>query len=106
MELCVKVNVFCLWLQKNNEGWGSIIILRVFCKVGVKSFFLRSFSYCSYSSGDFQSRTREDVVGPKVFDKSLSRLETLQSTPPFFQLYFLKRPILGEICSNSFKMRE
>ena len=74
MELGVKVNVFCLWLQKNNEGGGSITILRVFCKVGVKSFFLRSFSYCSYSRGDFQSRTREDV-GPKVFDKSLSRLE-------------------------------
>ena len=41
------------------------------------------------------------VVGSKVFDKSLSRLETLQSTPPFFQLYFLKRPILHEFCSKS-----
>ena len=37
-----------------------------------------------------------DVVGPKVFVKSLPRLETLQSTPPFFQLYFLLRLILGE----------
>jgi len=45
-------------------------------------------------------------VGVKVFGKSLSRLETLQSTPPFFQLYFLLRLILEENCSNSFKMRE
>ena len=45
-------------------------------------------------------------MGPKVFGKSLPRLETLQSTPPFFQLNFLLRLILGEICSRSFKMRE
>src|SRR6267143_6510598 len=36
------------------------------------------------------------VVGLKVFGKSLSRLETLQSTPPFLQLYFFKRLILEE----------
>jgi|SRR2546422_6721467 len=42
------------------------------------------------------------VVGVKVFDKSLSRLETLQSTPPFFQLNFLLRLILGEKCQNTF----
>ena len=41
------------------------------------------------------------VVGPKVFGKSLSRLETLQSTPPFFQLNFFKRLILSEIYRNS-----
>jgi len=37
----------------------------------------------------------------KVFDKSLPRLETLQSTPPFLQLYFLRRLILEENCSKS-----
>jgi len=36
------------------------------------------------------------VVGLKVFGMSLSRLETLQSTPPFFQLYFLLRLKMGE----------
>ena len=36
--------------------------------------------------------------------KSLSRLETLQSTPPFFQLHFLLRLILLENCLKSFKM--
>ena len=36
--------------------------------------------------------------------KSLPRLEALQSTPPFFQLYFLLRLILEENCSNSFKI--
>ena len=41
------------------------------------------------------------MVGVKVFDKSLSRLETLQSTPPFLQLYFFKRLILSEICRSS-----
>src|SRR2546426_10237228 len=47
-------------------------------------------------------RTEEDWW---LVRKSLSRLETLQSTPPlFFQLNFLKRPILREICSKSFKM--
>jgi len=46
------------------------------------------------------------VVGVKVFDKSLSRLETLQSTPPFFQLYFLLRLILMDNCLKSLKMRE
>jgi len=38
------------------------------------------------------------VVGPKVFGKSLPRLEALQSTPPFFQLYFLLRLKIREIC--------
>jgi len=28
------------------------------------------------------------LVGPKVFGKSLSRLETSQSTPPFFTIIF------------------
>ena len=36
-----------------------------------------------------------------VFGKSLPRLETLQSTPPFFQLYFLRRLKTGEIYRNS-----
>jgi len=44
------------------------------------------------------------MVGAKVFGKSLSRLETSQSTPPFFQLNFLRRLILKEICLKSFKM--
>src|SRR2546428_716404 len=49
-----KVNGFLSLVAKKKEGWGIITIFRVFCKVGVKSFFLRSFSYCSYSRGDFQ----------------------------------------------------
>ncbi len=36
------------------------------------------------------------LVGPNVFGMSLSRLETLQSTPPFLQLNFLLRLILGD----------
>ena len=44
------------------------------------------------------------MVGPNVFRMSLLRLETSQSTPPFFQLNFLLRLILGEICSKSFKI--
>src|SRR2546422_7612334 len=35
---------------------------------------------------------------------SLSRPETLQSTPPFFQLIFLLRLKIREICCNSFNM--
>ena len=41
------------------------------------------------------------MVGVKVFDESLSRLETLRSTPPFLQLYFLRRLILEENSSKS-----
>src|SRR2546425_9496802 len=41
------------------------------------------------------------VVGLKVFGMSLLRLETSQSTPPFFQLYFLLRLKMSEICSES-----
>ena len=41
------------------------------------------------------------MVGPNVFGKSLSRLESLQSTPPFLQLYFLRRLKMNENCSNS-----
>src|SRR5437870_9206798 len=44
------------------------------------------------------------VVGPKVFGKSLPRLETSQSTPPFLQLNFLVRLKMNEICCNSFNM--
>jgi len=43
-------------------------------------------------------------MGLDVLGKSLSRLETLQSTPPFFQLYFLLRLKLSEIRSNSLIM--
>jgi len=32
--------LFGLWLEKNNEGWGSISMLTVFCENAVKSFFL------------------------------------------------------------------
>jgi len=40
VELGVKLKVFCLCLQKNNEGWGSITILRgKFQKCHVKLFF-------------------------------------------------------------------
>ena len=35
---------------------------------------------------------------------SLSRLETSRSTPPFLQLYFLRRLKTSEICHNSFIM--
>ena len=41
------------------------------------------------------------MIGPNVFGMSLSRLETLQSTPPFLQLYFFKRLILEENSSKS-----
>jgi len=41
------------------------------------------------------------VSGAKVVGKSLPRLETLQSTPPFLQLYFLRRLKTGEIYRNS-----
>ena len=37
----------------------------------------------------------EASLGP-LLGKSLLRLETLQSTPPFLQLYFFKRLILEE----------
>ena len=42
--------------------------------------------------------------GPKVLGKSLSRLETSQSTPTFLQLYFFKRLKMDEIRRNSFIM--
>jgi len=46
VELGVKVNVFCLWLQKNNEGGGSITILRgKFQKMPCKTFLLASFLF-------------------------------------------------------------
>jgi len=41
-------------------------------------------------------RGRWSMVGVKVSGKSLSRLETLQSTPPFFQLNFLLCLKMGE----------
>ena len=73
-------------------------MLRVFCEVDVKSFSSEFFPTFFYSRGEFQSggRERVDVVGLKPFGKSLLRLETLQSTPPFLQLNFLLRLILGE----------
>ena len=40
-------------------------------------------------------------MGLNVLGKSLSRLETLQSTPPFLQLYFLRRLKTGEISPRS-----
>src|SRR2546428_13481825 len=43
-------------------------------------------------------------MGLKVLGKSLSRLETSQSTPPFLQLNFLLSLILRENCLKSFKM--
>ena len=43
-------------------------------------------------------------MGPKVFGMSVPRLETLQSTPPFFQLNFLLRLKMSEIRRNSFIM--
>ena len=102
MELGVKVNVFCLWLQKNNGGWGSITILRgKFQKCPVK-LFSSEFSVWWFGEKSGFPWSGCYVVGVKVFDKSLPRLETLQSTPPFFQLYFLKRLILGEKCQNTF----
>jgi len=83
-------------------------MLRVFCEVDAKSFFCEFLSYLLLFKGRIPERGRErvDVVGLKVFDKSLSRLETLRSTPPFFQLHFLLRLILMENCLKSFKMRE
>src|SRR3989442_4664223 len=49
------------------------------------------------SRSTFFRQIPRQVVAPKVFDKSLSRLETSQSTPPFFQLYFLQRLKMGEV---------
>ncbi len=40
----------------------------------------------------------------EVLGKSLSRLETLQSTPPFLQLYFFMRLKMSENCRESFIM--
>ena len=37
---------FGFWLEKNNEGWGSIIIVRVIFKRGLKTFFLSNFFFC------------------------------------------------------------
>ena len=75
------------------RGGGQIIFRGHFWKMPVKLFrseFLSWFLACELSW------LGQDVVGPKVFVKSLSRLETLQSTPPFFQLYFLLRLKMSE----------
>jgi len=64
--------------------------------VPVKLFSSEFFPWFFALHVELGSARGGDVVGPKVFGKSLPRLETLQSTPPFFQLYFFKRLILEE----------
>ena len=44
------------------------------------------------------------MVDVKALGKCLSRLETSQSTPPFFQLNFLLRLTLEENCLKSLEM--
>jgi len=39
VELEVKMKVFCLWLEKNNGGWGPITILRGVFQNRVQNFF-------------------------------------------------------------------
>ena len=56
------------------------------------------------SSGFGFAKPDDEEIGLDVLGKSLSRLETSQSTPPFFQLYFLLRLKMSEICSNSLIM--
>jgi len=48
-----------------------------------------------------QSNIDEDTWSVKVFGMSLSRLETSQSTPSFFKLYFLRRLKMSEISPRS-----
>jgi len=60
----------------------------------VSEFLVLSLSRST--GGLLSEREGFDVVGVKVFDKSLSRLETLRSTPPFLQLNFLLRLKMGE----------
>jgi len=72
--------------------------------VPVKLFSSEFFPWFFALHVELGSARGGDVVGPKVFGKSLPRLETLRTTPPLFlQLNFLRRLILGEICSKSFK---
>src|SRR2546425_4517072 len=87
----------------DRRVWLTIFLVPgdIFRKRGVDFFSIRFVPLKRESY-----RVRRRVVGLKVFGMSLSRLETSQSTPPFFQLYFLRRLILEEICCNSFKMRE
>ena len=48
---------FGFWLEKNNEGWGSITILRVNLKSACKTFFLASFLFGgSWRRADFHGR--------------------------------------------------
>src|SRR5438445_3896339 len=43
VEWRVKVKVFCLWLEKNNEGWGSISMLTLFRWETSVTFISREF---------------------------------------------------------------
>ena len=90
--------MFGFWLQKNNGGWGPNKFRRVLLENASKTFFLPIFPFSEFHGVDLaRSRGRADVVGPKVFGMSLSRLETLRATPPLLlQLNFLLRLRMGE----------
>src|SRR2546426_2497600 len=61
-------------------------------KLFSSEFFRWFFAFgCRFGSAEAESWSVLMYSG-----MSLSRLETLQSTPPFFQLYFFKRLILEE----------
>ena len=57
-----RVERFGFWLEKNNEGWGSIIVVRVIFKRGVKLFsskFLFPVSFFEWLNLSFSMRSEE-----------------------------------------------
>ena len=78
-------------------GGGRISMLRIICRIGVKSFFFSIFSPPFLFNGRFaKSDEVVKVVGVKGIRQVSSTSQTLTIYPPFLQLNFLLRLIFGD----------
>ena len=79
---------FGFWLEKNNEGWGSITILRVIFKRGVKLFFLAKFLFLFGGSMEHFFRAERMVRGRWKYWESVFPVLRLDGLPhPYFSNY-------------------
>src|SRR2546428_11599869 len=81
-----------LWLEKNNEGWGSISMLTLSCLKALETFFRQIFSRLILHIGvDFEARRIRGVGGKVSFHVlnfevlSTPIFTTLLSTAPHFR---------------------
>ena len=106
------IRVLC-GCRKIMEGWGPNKIRGHFWKMLVKlspvnSFLFHYFGcWTEFGEREDSKSERKEIGGRSKSIRNVSFTSwTFTIYPPFLQLNFLLRLILGEICSNSFKMRE